>query len=82
MDLTRYTELRNKGKIELKKDGERYYLEVGRYDVYTGELLYTEEIDITVEDVQAERARLNASRAELAIKRDNLNTLIADAQAL
>lgn len=88
MDLTRYSEMKAKGKGYLSKEfdasasRDRYYINFNHYDHHTGEVLEAIKREVTVAQVQATRAELSVERDKLQAKSDSLNELITDAQAL
>ena len=88
MDLTRYSEMKTKGKVALTKEfdasasRDRYYINFNHYDHNTGDVLEVIKREITVSDVQSARASLANESTEIIRKRASLQELVNDAQAL
>jgi len=88
MNLTRYSEMKAKGKVILSKQVDpetqdvKYTLTSAHYDQETGELAHPVIQEVTAADVQAARQELSDERDDLLAKRDSLDELISDAQAL
>ena len=88
MNLTRYSEMKAKGKVVLSKEVDletqetRYVLTSAHYDPETAEFAHDVFNIVTAQDVQAARQKLSDERDALLAKRDSLDELISDAQAL
>lgn len=75
MEVSRYKELKAKGKVAIRKEEGRIKMIISRYDEWSGE-----EIETVTQDVTNQTALLQ--RKEIIEKElDNINTILDDIAA-